>query len=539
MFVGAALVSCSDTRVWKELCGIESYIVTRPDSALVELRSIDTLSFSAKKERALYSLLSAMAYDKNYIDTANIDVIGPAVEYYRRHLDRERLMKSFYYQGIIYANGGDWESASRSFLQARELTQYSEDERFKGLVSAGLSRMYSHSHNAADELFYAKESQEHFINAGDDYNVWFMDGYIATAYANTQDWEKSDSLFSRFRSQDIKDTLQYARFLMNAAKTKILLPEPRPEECISLVEESLNLGWRPTVENICVYAYAFELSGKVAEADKLMGVVGKVPSEGSNFGVVNLWRYKIFRHRKDYKGALFGLENSTVAQDSLLISLLGQSLEKAQKDYYAEKSLRLSAENRSRSLQLWLVLLASVIIIASILVFYYRLKNKWMRQLDEVESMRNDLARLTSENDVRSKELSGLRQEYSSLFKEQFELLDDLCAAYWSPSLSSRKERVFSASKHAIESINDGKQLEARIDKHLDGIMSKLRQDLPRHGEKGYKIMALMILGFSGKTIASMMDFSVGSVYTYKNRIRHEVNALNSPNRDFFLQYLA
>ena len=99
--------------------------------------------------------------------------------------------------------------------------------------------MYSHSHNAADELFYAKESLEHFINAGDDYNVWFMDGYIATAYANTLDWEKSDSLFSRFRSQDIKDTLQYARFLMNAAKTKILLPEPRPEECISLVEESL------------------------------------------------------------------------------------------------------------------------------------------------------------------------------------------------------------------------------------------------------------------------------------------------------------
>ncbi|MBR0084323.1 MAG: hypothetical protein IJP93_09590 [Bacteroidales bacterium] len=239
LFVSAALVSCSDTRAWKELCGIESYIVTRPDSALVELRSIDTLSFSSKKEKALYSLLSAMAYDKNYIDTANIDVIGPAVEYYRRHLDRERLMKSFYYQGIIYANGGDWESASRSFLQARELTQYSEDERFKGLVSAGLSRMYSHSHNAADELFYAKESQEHFINAGDDYNVWFMDGYIATAYANTLDWEKSDSLFSRFRSQDIKDTLQYARFLMNAAKTKILLPEPRPEECISLVEESL------------------------------------------------------------------------------------------------------------------------------------------------------------------------------------------------------------------------------------------------------------------------------------------------------------
>ncbi|MBR0084324.1 MAG: hypothetical protein IJP93_09595 [Bacteroidales bacterium] len=194
-----------------------------------------------------------------------------------------------------------------------------------------------------------------------------------------------------------------------------------------------------------------------------MDVVGKVPSEGSNFGVVNLWRYKIFRHRKDYKGALFGLENSTVAQDSLLISLLGQSLEKAQKDYYAEKSLRLSAENRSRSLQLWLVLLASIIIISFILVCYRRIKNKWMRQLDEVESMRNDLARLTSEKDVRNKELSGLRQEYSSLFKEQFVLLDDLCAAYWSPSLSSRKERVFSASKHAIESINDGKQLEARI----------------------------------------------------------------------------
>ena len=51
-----------------ELEDIESYIQPRPDSALAAMRSIDTTGLNTGELRAKYSLLYAMALDKNYID---------------------------------------------------------------------------------------------------------------------------------------------------------------------------------------------------------------------------------------------------------------------------------------------------------------------------------------------------------------------------------------------------------------------------------------------------------------------------------------
>ena len=60
--------SCSNRNTAEMLKDIESYIQERPDSALVEIQSIDTTSLNTRELRAKYSLLHAMALDKNYIN---------------------------------------------------------------------------------------------------------------------------------------------------------------------------------------------------------------------------------------------------------------------------------------------------------------------------------------------------------------------------------------------------------------------------------------------------------------------------------------
>lgn len=65
--------------------GIETYIQTRPDSALAVLSQIDTSSLRQPKERAQFALLYAIALDKNCIDTTDVCVIRSAVEYYLIH----------------------------------------------------------------------------------------------------------------------------------------------------------------------------------------------------------------------------------------------------------------------------------------------------------------------------------------------------------------------------------------------------------------------------------------------------------------------
>ena len=85
VFVVVFALLCGCTRaVMNELDDVASYIQTRPDSALNVLKGIDTLSLRGSAEKAKYSLLYAMAIDKNYIDTTDAGVIMPAVDYYEK-----------------------------------------------------------------------------------------------------------------------------------------------------------------------------------------------------------------------------------------------------------------------------------------------------------------------------------------------------------------------------------------------------------------------------------------------------------------------
>ena len=79
LFLSLLLVSCSERRTMRDLLDIESYIDARPDSALVAIRQIDTLSLNTKAQKAKFALLHAMALDKNYIDTTDLRVIAPAL----------------------------------------------------------------------------------------------------------------------------------------------------------------------------------------------------------------------------------------------------------------------------------------------------------------------------------------------------------------------------------------------------------------------------------------------------------------------------
>ena len=95
--VMAAFSSCADEGADCALDAAESVIWSRPDSALSEIESIDTLSLQTKARKARCSLLLTMALDRNNIDTAGMSVLRPALRYYERHGTDDDKMKVSYY----------------------------------------------------------------------------------------------------------------------------------------------------------------------------------------------------------------------------------------------------------------------------------------------------------------------------------------------------------------------------------------------------------------------------------------------------------
>lgn len=114
------LGSCDNRQAKALLLDVESYIQERPDSALRVLISVDSLMLNTKSLHARYSLLFAMALDKNYIDTTDVSVVMPAVNYYKRHGNPDERLKAYFYLGRIYLNNKRYDKAAVAY----SLVQY-------------------------------------------------------------------------------------------------------------------------------------------------------------------------------------------------------------------------------------------------------------------------------------------------------------------------------------------------------------------------------------------------------------------------------
>ena len=112
----AMLIGCShNAEVWDTLDEAEHLMPSFPDSALVVLSSMDKATLGNDEEKAKYALLMSMALDKNYIDTTDLNVIQPAVDYFLKKGTHNEKLRTLYYQGRNFQNMGDDGKAITTF----------------------------------------------------------------------------------------------------------------------------------------------------------------------------------------------------------------------------------------------------------------------------------------------------------------------------------------------------------------------------------------------------------------------------------------
>lgn len=550
------LSSCASKDVTQALSRADELMWTKPDSALAVLESVDTLDLKTRAQRAEFSLLYTMAFDRNHLTIPNLHIIEPSVRYYERHGSKDTKMKMYFYLGVAQYDTGDLESAIVSYIRAKEYSLYSDNLMFKGLISFVISDVFFSDKNYPESISYCKEACDYFAQAKDSLRLWSTTGCLASYYLNAEDWTKADSLYSVFFSQPILDTAIYSRQLFNLAWSNIFRPDFNPQESVDLFEKSISkYNGKPSVNDYCVYAYASEMLGNTEVA---YDIVGQLERAGADSVVLDTWRYRIFKHKGNYKDALALLEQTVRAQDSEILKTIDQSVALAQSDYYESKSLLLDKDRRIQSQSKWIVLLLCLLLVVSFVIIHSILKRKWQFQIEEMSSINEAVGNrlkdailcseerqqsinvLVSENELAKRKIENLsdklyvaqseqmivnlRNKYIQAYKGQYHQLNDLCHKYWEASRLSKggKDKIYAEVKKIVAVLDEQnqKQLEAMIDDSLDGMMSKLRLAMPGTNEKDFRFIALIILGFDTKTIARIMKYNVGTVYTKRSNIK-------------------
>lgn len=552
------LVSCDNRQAKALLQDVETYIQERPDSALRVLRKVDSLTLNTKSLRARYSLLFAMALDKNYIDTTALSILEPTVAYYERLGSPQDKMLSCYYLGRIYANRKDYPNAVIFYSQAlRESSEY--DYYHRGLIYAASADAYNASFNDEEELRNTILAYECFEKIGDkdlDLSLY----KVAQAYHNNERFDVADSLYSLVYSG--KDsTSRLALYAMEDLVSNDLYQEKQDvERDLELLEYVAEHRGNLSLESYYEYAYLLLLAGKESEAENILSQLSNREANGKTMEI----RYRIAECKGQNEEALALLKSMLSHQNDVVKKKLAQSVFKAQSDYYrltAEVSEQKSTISNQRSI---IILITGLMIIALLYVIFMKRKTALIREKDRLtqaveeserllETVRNraneekserekDILDLKSRNEREQDKIKDLREMYVALYQKRFSEIGKYYDAASSHRLESIKEKayhdVISSTQTLFEEIASGsegqKKFEARINADLDDIVSKIRSDFPKLKDEDIRFICYLIVGFDTSTISFLMDISKENVRVKKHRLREKLNGYAGPNETLY-----
>lgn len=551
-------ISCDNRQTKSLLQDVETYIQERPDSALRVLRKVDSLTLNTKALRARYSVLFAMALDKNYIDTTALSILEPTVAYYEKFGSPKDKMLSYYYLGRIYSNRKDYPNAVIFYSQAlRESSEY--DYYHRGLIYAASADAYNASFNDEEELRNTILAYECFEKIGDkdlDLSLY----KVAQAYHNNERFDVADSLYSLVYSG--KDsTSRLALYAMEDLVSNDLYQEKQDvERDLELLEYVAEHRGNLSLESYYEYAYLLLLAGKESEAENILSQLSNREANGKTMEI----RYRIAECKGQNEEALALLKSMLSHQNDVVKKKLAQSVFKAQSDYYrltAEVSEQKSTIANQRSV---IILIAGLMMAGLLYIVFMKRKTALIREKDRLaqaveesekllETVRNrakqekeerdkDIFDLKSRNERERDKIKELRDMYVSLYQKRFYEIGKYYDAASSHRLESIKEKayhdVISSTQALFEEIASGsegqKKFEARINADLDDIVSKIRSDFPKLKDDDIRFICYLIVGFDTSTISFLMDITKENVRVKKHRLREKLNGYSGPNETLY-----
>ena len=441
------LSSCSARNQAHVLDDVESFISEDPERALSVL---DSLSSSGElpghEAKARFALLYSMALDKNYIDSTDDSLINVAVKWYRRHGDPDEKLKAYYYQGRIYQNAGDKESAMESFVKAEAYVEDAEDDVAAGLLYKSIAVVYANIFDLEMAEQYNDKAKAFYKKAGDkdkyagtllyESNLHFASGNYNKAQISID----SARLFWDFMTESRKVYFYSSSMQMKVIKKDYYGLSKELDEYINTFDHT-KIFWHDVVDN-------YTIIGDYNSAQWALIQYRKYNPEYKYDPAYYLMSSSLNSEIGNYKAALEDFEVYSDLSDSLSMVIAEQDTGFIKERY--EKELKIEKERNLRNI---IMALSSVILILvgrAVYVLRLRLKakNEENRKFKEnyavLEKEKNTLSKIISEN-------PPIGVQARKVMSDRLALLDRFFAA----EITSDSEIDRKASKELSRLVDD------------------------------------------------------------------------------------
>ncbi len=456
---------------WDKMNMAEEVINSKPDSALSLLNSISEEALSSKNEKARYALLKSMALDKNFVDTTAFDVLQPAIDYYQKRGSADDRLRTYYYQGRIYQNRGENDSAMYSFLHGREFFALAKDTMtIANLMVAQATIQY--------RMYKFDEYIHNNIEAARLYGLVGRTDYEVSCLANAMDGcvIKADKLRADSILNVIKGKITETSDLTNIVAPYFLSYIIKFGDEDSIKTLITSCGSQETADDMdkIDLASAYNKIGDYVTAKQILATIGINSSARNSLKYLSI-KPNILEKNEDFKDALEAYKEFSATIDSIHMAIMSRELLFAQKKHEMEKSNLIDIHKRDR--RVWIMLLATFLMMLTAIFIYNRFKlAQAKRQMAEKEKyslqQENDKLILERKNTVLAKEAAEAERDNRMLEAENLKL---------------RIEQLEKESFHLKEVIEERKDLEKPLQDVIKTRMQMLNTLLAAEISKNIK----------------------------------------------------
>jgi hypothetical protein len=429
-------------------------------------------------------------------------------------------------------NAKDYIAAIVSLEKAEKDALAIEDHLYAGLIYRTKGDVFSKTNNNIASQDCTKEAISHFrLVENKDYLAYAQLG-LAICYVNNRDYLEARQQLDSV-SQYNNDNLNNLCSIYNAI---LQIEQGRdPFEAVSLFRSSPKSLFN--LHAYSLYALSLERIGQRDSADLRFSDAYAICVDRADSATVD-FVYASYLYRRGNDSEAYRLtRKAAFIQDSLTRVLLQQSVSNAQRDYYKvesqlqeERAGRLRERNRQGAAA---ALLALALLSGATLSY---------RKSKEQEIKEQMLNLTIAQAELRQAEQTNASL-LGSLFSEKINHLDSLSENY--VHADSDKERITALKefKEEIASMRTDKDLflslEKDLDRYCDGVMTKLREQVPSIKGENRKLIALFFAGLPYSTVQLVMNrVSVESLKMARSRFRKEIKAANVPDEALFLKLL-
>ena len=531
--VSIIISSCVNTDVSKRLDRAESLFQVKPDSCLIIMKSIDINNMSSRKEKARYSLLLSAALDKTYIEMSSDSLIKAAVDYYSERNNLHYRMMANYYHGLVLDNAQKYTTSIIALEKAERDALILDDHLYAGLIYRAKGDILNKTHDYLSSLDCLQKAVFHFRNLDNLDYAYYAELGLAICYTNNQDYENATKVLDELEQEDIPQSIRVLGLLQRA--NIIIESKGMPEEAIDLYKR-VPLSYMSSL-SFGRYALALESTGQLDSADHYFAEAYALCRNQADSAAISFIHAKAMHLKGNNLSAYQMTRKAAFVQDSLTRVLLQQSVSNAQRDYYkAESQLQ---EERAKRLRERNRLGAAAALLALALLSGATLSYRKRKEQEIKEQMLN---LSIAQAELRQAEQTNASL-LGSLFSEKLHHLDMISEDY--VRADSDKERIAALRefKEEIAAMRTDKDLfaslEKDLDRYCDGVMSKLRKQIPSIKGENLKLITLFFAGLPYSTVQLVMNrVSIESLKMARSRFRKEIKAANAPDEALFIKLL-